>query len=104
MTVDGKIATENSSMKISGEQDLIRVHELRKKYDESSQSESKIYGEIEGVKHIEKEIEKINIGHTVKAFDKGNFIDIPTTPNTKSKIGPNTEICSNLDKNIPRAT
>lgn len=33
MTVDGKIATENSSMKISGEQDLIRVHELRKKYD-----------------------------------------------------------------------
>ena len=33
MTVDGKIATENSSMKISGEHDLIRVHELRKKYD-----------------------------------------------------------------------
>ncbi|WP_455645089.1 2,5-diamino-6-(ribosylamino)-4(3H)-pyrimidinone 5'-phosphate reductase [Methanosphaera sp.] len=33
MTVDGKIATENSSMKISGENDLIRVHHLRKKYD-----------------------------------------------------------------------
>jgi 2,5-diamino-6-(ribosylamino)-4(3H)-pyrimidinone 5'-phosphate reductase len=33
MTVDGKIATKDSSMKISGKQDLIRVHELRKKYD-----------------------------------------------------------------------
>ncbi|OED30427.1 2,5-diamino-6-(ribosylamino)-4(3H)-pyrimidinone 5'-phosphate reductase [Methanosphaera sp. WGK6] len=33
MTVDGKIATENSSMKISGKNDLIRVHQLRKKYD-----------------------------------------------------------------------
>lgn len=33
MTVDGKIATKNSSMKISGKEDLIRVHELRKKYD-----------------------------------------------------------------------
>lgn len=33
MTVDGKIATENSSMKISGKKDLIRVHELRKEYD-----------------------------------------------------------------------
>lgn len=33
MTVDGKIATENSSMKISGKNDLIRVHHLRKKYD-----------------------------------------------------------------------
>jgi len=33
MTVDGKIATNNSSMKISGKDDLIRVHKLRKKYD-----------------------------------------------------------------------
>lgn len=33
MTVDGKIATENSSLKISGSDDLIRVHKLRKKYD-----------------------------------------------------------------------
>ena len=33
MTVDGKIATSDSSMKISGKKDLIRVHELRKKYD-----------------------------------------------------------------------
>ena len=33
MTVDGKIATKNSSLKISGANDLIRVHELRKKYD-----------------------------------------------------------------------
>ena len=29
MTVDGKIATNNSSMKISGKNDLIRVHTLR---------------------------------------------------------------------------
>ena len=33
MTVDGKIATHNSSMKISGDDDLIRVHRLRKEYD-----------------------------------------------------------------------
>ncbi|MCD7781832.1 MAG: 2,5-diamino-6-(ribosylamino)-4(3H)-pyrimidinone 5'-phosphate reductase [Methanosphaera sp.] len=33
MTVDGKIATSNSSMNISGSDDLIRVHHLRKKYD-----------------------------------------------------------------------
>ena len=33
MTVDGKIATNNSSMKISGKNDLIRVHTLRKEYD-----------------------------------------------------------------------
>lgn len=33
MTVDGKIATENSSLKISGKNDLIRVHKLRAKYD-----------------------------------------------------------------------
>ena len=33
MTVDGKIATENSSLKISGKKDLIRVHKLREKYD-----------------------------------------------------------------------
>ena len=33
MTVDGKIATKNSSLQISGKEDLIRVHKLRKKYD-----------------------------------------------------------------------
>ncbi|HIH35343.1 MAG TPA: 2,5-diamino-6-(ribosylamino)-4(3H)-pyrimidinone 5'-phosphate reductase [Methanosphaera sp.] len=33
MTVDGKIATKDSSLKISGKEDLIRVHKLRKKYD-----------------------------------------------------------------------
>jgi 2,5-diamino-6-(ribosylamino)-4(3H)-pyrimidinone 5'-phosphate reductase len=33
MTVDGKIATSNSSLKISGENDLIRVHKLRKEFD-----------------------------------------------------------------------
>ena len=33
MTVDGKIATKDSSLKISGANDLVRVHELRKKYD-----------------------------------------------------------------------
>lgn len=33
MTVDGKIATESSAMKISGDADLIRVHKLRKDFD-----------------------------------------------------------------------
>ena len=33
MTVDGKIATSNSSLKISNEKDLIRVHQLRSIYD-----------------------------------------------------------------------
>ena len=33
MTVDGKIATKNSSIQISGKEDLIRVHKLRKKFD-----------------------------------------------------------------------
>lgn len=33
MTLDGKIATENGSSNISGKEDLIRVHELRKEVD-----------------------------------------------------------------------
>ncbi len=33
MTLDGKIATENGSSNISGEEDLKRVHELRKECD-----------------------------------------------------------------------
>ncbi|MBE6493237.1 MAG: 2,5-diamino-6-(ribosylamino)-4(3H)-pyrimidinone 5'-phosphate reductase [Methanosphaera stadtmanae] len=33
MTVDGKIATENSQMKISGKKDMVRVHQLRKEFD-----------------------------------------------------------------------
>lgn len=33
MTADGKIATKDSTLKISGHDDLIRVHNLRKKYD-----------------------------------------------------------------------
>jgi 2,5-diamino-6-(ribosylamino)-4(3H)-pyrimidinone 5'-phosphate reductase len=33
MTLDGKIATKNGSSKISGDEDLVRVHELRKEVD-----------------------------------------------------------------------
>ncbi|MBO7719673.1 MAG: 2,5-diamino-6-(ribosylamino)-4(3H)-pyrimidinone 5'-phosphate reductase [Methanosphaera sp.] len=33
MTADGKIAAKDSTLKISGPDDLIRVHKLRKKYD-----------------------------------------------------------------------
>lgn len=33
MTADGKIATSDSSLQISGKNDLVRVHKLRKKYD-----------------------------------------------------------------------
>ena len=33
MTADGKIATKDSSLKISGEDDLIRVHQIRKDVD-----------------------------------------------------------------------
>ena len=33
MTADGKIASKDSTLKISGPDDLIRVHKLRKKYD-----------------------------------------------------------------------
>lgn len=33
MTADGKIATKDSTLKISGHDDLIRVHKLRKRYD-----------------------------------------------------------------------
>ncbi len=33
MTVDGKIATENSQLKISGKKDMVRVHQLRKEFD-----------------------------------------------------------------------
>ena len=33
MTADGKIATKDSSLKISGEDDLIRVHQVRKDVD-----------------------------------------------------------------------
>lgn len=33
MTVDGKIATRNSSLSISGKEDWIRVHKLRQEFD-----------------------------------------------------------------------
>ena len=33
MTVDGKIATEDSQLKISGKKDIVRVHQLRKEFD-----------------------------------------------------------------------
>ncbi|MCQ2973148.1 MAG: dihydrofolate reductase family protein, partial [archaeon] len=33
MTLDGKIATKTGSSKISGQEDLIRVHELRREVD-----------------------------------------------------------------------
>ena len=33
MTLDGKIATKTGSSEISGKEDLLRVHELRKEVD-----------------------------------------------------------------------
>ena len=33
MTLDGKIATKTGNSEISGKEDLIRVHELRKEMD-----------------------------------------------------------------------
>lgn len=33
MTADGKIAAKDSTLKISGKEDLVRVHRLRKEYD-----------------------------------------------------------------------
>jgi len=33
MTLDGKIATETGSSEISGREDLVRVHELRRESD-----------------------------------------------------------------------
>ena len=65
MTVDGKIATENSSMKISGEQDLIRVHELRKKYDAI----------MVGINTVIVDNPKLTI-HKIKAPKKDNPIRI----------------------------
>lgn len=65
MTVDGKIATENSSMKISGEQDLIRVHELRKKYDAI----------MVGINTVIVDNPKLTI-HKIKASKKDNPIRI----------------------------
>lgn len=65
MTVDGKIATENSSMKISGEQDLIRVHELRKKYDAI----------MVGINTVIVDNPKLTI-HKIKALKKDNPIRI----------------------------
>lgn len=65
MTVDGKIATENSSMKISGEHDLIRVHELRKKYDAI----------MVGINTVIVDNPKLTI-HKIKALKKDNPIRI----------------------------
>ena len=65
MTVDGKIATENSSMKISSEQDLIRVHELRKKYDDI----------MVGINTVIVDNTKLTI-HKIKASKKDNPIRI----------------------------
>ena len=65
MTVDGKIATENSSMKISGKQDLIRVHELRKKYDAI----------MVGINTVIVDNPKLTI-HKIKASKKDNPIRI----------------------------
>lgn len=65
MTVDGKIATKDSSMKISGKEDLIRVHELRKKYDAI----------MVGINTVIIDNPKLTV-HKIKACKKDNPIRI----------------------------
>lgn len=65
MTVDGKIATHDSSMKISGSKDLIRVHKLRKKYD----------GIMVGINTVLIDNPKLTI-HKIKAKPEDNPVRI----------------------------
>lgn len=65
MTVDGKIATSNSSMKISGSKDLVRVHHLRKEFD----------GIMVGINTVLIDNPKLTI-HKIKAEKEDNPVRI----------------------------
>lgn len=96
MTVDGKIATENSSMKISGEQDLIRVHELRKKYDAI----------MVGINTVIVDNPKLTI-HKIKASKKDNPIRIiidskGRTPSDALVLNNDAKTIIIVSKNAPK--
>ncbi len=87
MTVDGKIATENSSMKISGENDLIRVHQLRKKYD----------GIMVGINTVIIDDPKLTI-HKIPSENKDNPVRIII--DSKARTPLNSRVLNNDAKTI----
>lgn len=87
MTVDGKIATEKSSMKISGKNDAIRVHQLRKKYD----------GIMVGINTVIVDNPKLTI-HKIPSKIEENPVRIIIDSNARTPL--NSKVLNNNAKTI----
>lgn len=87
MTADGKIATENSSMKISGKNDLIRVHQLRKEYD----------GIMVGINTVIIDNPKLTI-HKIPSEKTDNPVRIIIDSN--ARIPPNSKVLNDDSKTV----
>lgn len=87
MTVDGKIATEKSSMKISGKNDAIRVHQLRKKYD----------GIMVGINTVIVDNSKLTI-HKIPSKIEENPVRIIIDSNARTPL--NSKVLNNNAKTI----
>lgn len=87
MTVDGKIATKDSSMKISGKDDLIRVHELRKKFD----------GIMVGINTVIIDDPKLTI-HKIEASPDDNPVRIVI--DSRARTPPDALVLNNDSKTI----
>ncbi|WP_323736705.1 2,5-diamino-6-(ribosylamino)-4(3H)-pyrimidinone 5'-phosphate reductase [Methanosphaera sp. ISO3-F5] len=75
MTVDGKIATRDSSMKISGSADLVRVHRLRKQYD----------GIMVGINTVVIDNPKLTV-HKIDACKEDNPVRIVVDSNARTPL------------------
>lgn len=84
MTVDGKIATSNSPVKISGKNDLIRVHQLRKEYN----------GIMVGINTVIIDNPKLTI-HKIPAQKKDNPVRIIIDSTARIPLNSNVLIDDN---------
>jgi 2,5-diamino-6-(ribosylamino)-4(3H)-pyrimidinone 5'-phosphate reductase len=87
MTLDGKIATKTGSSEISGNEDLIRVHELRKAVD----------GIMVGINTVMVDNPKLT-AHKVSNDKKDNPIRIVVDSNVRTPL--NSNVLNNQAKTI----
>ena len=87
MTVDGKIATENSQLKISGKKDMVRVHQLRKEFDSI----------MVGINTVIIDNPKLTISK-IKADKKDNPVRIIIDSNARTPL--NSKVLNNNAKTI----